>query len=157
MVGMPDILAFHGGSIRIGQKCMLYRSELVSVSGEIVIGDHTALGTGDSIICYGRLHIGDHRSIAPNVTIYDHNYCFDKNGITHGYKIKDANIGKHVWIGTGVIILAGTVIVDNCVIGAGTVVSGSIPPNSLVTNKRELVISSLEERHGKSSNYYSSI
>jgi acetyltransferase-like isoleucine patch superfamily enzyme len=40
-------------------------------------------------------------------------------------------IGKNVWIGVGVTILPGCSIGDNSVIGAGTVVTKSVPPNEV--------------------------
>lgn len=41
-------------------------------------------------------------------------------------------IGNNVFIGMGATILMGADIGDNCIIGAGSVVKGTIPPNSVV-------------------------
>jgi acetyltransferase-like isoleucine patch superfamily enzyme len=68
------------------------------------------------------------------VKIYDHNHRFNQHieikqqGFSNGSVI----IGQHCWMGSNVMILKNTVIGDNCVIGAGTVVSGTIPSNSIV-------------------------
>ena len=40
-------------------------------------------------------------------------------------------VGSNVWIGGNVTVLAGVSIGDNCVIGAGSVVTKDIPDNSL--------------------------
>ena len=45
---------------------------------------------------------------------------------------EDIIIGNKCWIGDGVVILAGTDIGNNCVIGANSVVKGSFPPKSLI-------------------------
>jgi maltose O-acetyltransferase len=37
-----------------------------------------------------------------------------------------------VWIGAGVIVLAGVTIGDNAVVGAGSVVIKSVAPNTVV-------------------------
>lgn len=154
MEGMPRLVSSCGGQIRIGRHCLIDRYEAVSVGGSLAIGEYTGIGSGSSIVCRGEISIGAHCAIAPNVTIYDHNHNFGADGIEQGYQIRAVSIGNHVWIGTGVIILAGTTIGDHCVIGAGTVVHGIIPPHSLVTGSRELVIRRLENSYGKSINYY---
>lgn len=66
--------------------------------------------------------------------IYDHNHRFNQHieikqqGFSNGSVI----IGQHCWISSNMMILKNTVIGDNYVIGAGTVVSGTIPSNSIV-------------------------
>lgn len=42
-------------------------------------------------------------------------------------------IGNDVWIGTGAIILSNVKIGDGAVVGAGSVVTGSVPPYAIVT------------------------
>ena len=46
--------------------------------------------------------------------------------------IKPIKVGKNCWIGDGVVILAGSVIGDNCVIGANSVVKGCFGANSII-------------------------
>jgi acetyltransferase-like isoleucine patch superfamily enzyme len=43
----------------------------------------------------------------------------------------DVSIGAHVWVGQRAMILKGAKIGDNCVVGAGAIVVGTIPANSL--------------------------
>lgn len=56
-------------------------------------------------------------------------------------------IGNNVYFGTDVVVLKGVSIGDNCIIGAGSIVSRSIPSNSVAAGVPARVISSLE-------NYY---
>lgn len=78
--------------------------------------------------------------------IYDHNHRFNQHieikqqGFSNGSVI----IGRHCWIGSNVTILKNTVIGDNCVIGAGTVVSGTIPPNSIVKTRQHFTIEKIK-------------
>ena len=51
--------------------------------------------------------------------------------------------GRNVWVGANVSILPGVTIGDNCVIGAGSVVTHSIPANSVTYGRSE------ERRVGK--------
>ena len=52
---------------------------------------------------------------------------------------------NNVFVGRGSIILPGISIGDNCVIGAGSVVSSSIPSNSVAVGNPARVVSSYEE------------
>lgn len=52
-------------------------------------------------------------------------------------------IGNNVWICTGALVLPGVTIGDNSVIGAGSVVTKDIPPNSLAVGNPCRVIRSL--------------
>lgn len=134
-----------GGRITIAEKCGIDNCEIVALNGgEVVIDEKTTLGSGFLAVSHKRIQIGKHCSIAPNVTIYDHDHNFNKNGIQPGYKTSEVVIGDNVWIGTGVIILKGTEIGDNCVIGAGTVLQGKIPNNSLVKYGRDITIKTID-------------
>ena len=42
-------------------------------------------------------------------------------------------IGKSVWIGFNVVVLPGVEIGDNCIIGAGAVVTKSFANNKIIT------------------------
>lgn len=76
------------------------------------------------------IHIGDYVHIAPRVHILAH------DGTTKealGYtRIGRVEIGNHVDIGVGAIILPNVKIGDDVLIGAGCVVSKDIPSNSVV-------------------------
>ncbi len=54
-------------------------------------------------------------------------------------------IGKNVWITSRCIILPGVTIGDNCVIGAGSVVTKDIPANSLAAGNPAKVIKKIKE------------
>ena len=60
-----------------------------------------------------------------------------------GYKASPVSIGNNVWVGANSVILRGVEIGDNCVVAAGTVVTkGSYPANTLIREKRELIVES---------------
>ncbi len=59
-------------------------------------------------------------------------------------KTKPVKIGNNVFIGVNSIILKGTEIGDNSVIGAGSVVAGIIPPNVIAAGNPCKVIKTLK-------------
>ena len=53
-----------------------------------------------------------------------------------GYKTSPVVIGDDVWIGANTVILRGTVIGRDCVVGAGSVLKGVYPAGSVIVQKR---------------------
>lgn len=69
---------------------------------------------------------------------------------SHG-KIK---IGNNVWLGENVTILKNVTIGDNVIIGTGSIVTKSIPSNSVAAGIPAKVISSLDEYYQKRTSQY---
>ena len=89
------------------------------------------------------IEIGDDVWLAPNVHILAHDGS-TKPFLNHS-RIANVKIGNRVFIGAAAIILPGVTIGDDVVIGAGSVVSRSIPSNSLAVGNPAKVISSLDK------------
>lgn len=75
------------------------------------------------------LEIGDDVTISRNVTILTHDAATAWAGDM--VKIARVVIKNHTFIGANSTILCGTAIGTDVIIGAGSVVSGKIPPNSV--------------------------
>lgn len=63
-------------------------------------------------------------------------------------------IGENCFIGNNCIILKNVTIGDNCIIGAGSVVSRSIPSNSVACGVPARVICTIEEYVAKNKAYF---
>lgn len=61
-------------------------------------------------------------------------------------------IGNNIYFGTNVVVLKGVTIGDNCVVAAGSIITKSIPANSVVAGVPAKVICSLEEYYEKRKN-----
>jgi acetyltransferase-like isoleucine patch superfamily enzyme len=53
---------------------------------------------------------------------------------------KGVRIGHRVWIGANAVVLDGAELGDDCIVSAGSIVSGSIPPRSIVQGNPARVI-----------------
>ena len=137
----------YGKKIILGQN-VFWRSNLKVIiknrkHAKLIIGDYCFFNNYCSLNCLGKIQIGAHTIFGENVKIYDHNHVFNRKDMhvaAQGYNIGSVTIGKNCWIGSNTTLLKGTDIGDNCVIGAGSVISGKIPENSLVTSDRSLKI-----------------
>jgi galactoside O-acetyltransferase len=76
------------------------------------------------------IYVGDYSKFGPNVVIATAGHpilpALREKAYQYNAPVK---IGKCVWLGAGVIVLPGVEIGDNCVIGAGSVVTKNIPAN----------------------------
>lgn len=106
---------------------------------------------------YSKTHIGNNVVISKNVLLLVHDYsitcglrAIGKEVEYESYWLKDIIIKKNVFIGANCTILPGTVIEKNCIIGAGTVIKGHIPENSIVIgNPSKIVANTLEWAEAK--------
>lgn len=94
----------------------------------IVIEDDVYINFGCIILDCAEVRIGEHTLIGPNVGIYAVNHALiAEERICGGCYGRPVSVGKRVWIGGDVKILAGVHIGDDTVIGAGSVVTKDIP------------------------------
>lgn len=96
----------------------------------IEIGENFYANTNLVILDGAKVTIGDNVFIAPNVGLYTAGHPVDvprrNEGLEYAFPI---HIGNNVWIGAGVSVLPGVTIGDNTVVGAGSVVTRSLPSN----------------------------
>ena len=98
------------------------------------------------------LKIGKYCKITEDVTILTHDYSRSVLRMKYGEVLGEASptsIGNNVFIGLKSIILMGANIGDNVIVGAGSVVSGTIPSNSVVAGIPAKVVCTLDEYYEK--------
>lgn len=115
-----------------GKKCSFNFPLRIEGASFVSIGDSVSIAPYVHIWGHGGVEIGDHCMIASHVAI---------TSITHDKRSKlysDENIllpvkiGKNVWIGSQAVILPGLEIGDGAIIGAGAVVTRSVPAGMIV-------------------------
>ena len=123
-----------GGSIRIGKRCEIHDyAMLLTYGGHIEIGDDCSVNPFTIIYGHGGVTIGTGVRIAAHTVIIpaNHNLGNDDRPLHRsGVDMKGIRIDDEVWIGAGCRILDGVEIGRNAVLGAGSVVTKSIPANS---------------------------
>ncbi|MBN2776419.1 MAG: HAD hydrolase-like protein [Bacteroidales bacterium] len=124
----------------------------------IFIGSNVIININCTFVDCNKIEIGNNVLIASNVQIYTSTHSTKVNerlvenwnpnsGLpyfrTYALLVK---IDDNVWIGGGVIILPGVTIGENSVIGAGSVVTKSIPTNCVAVGNPCRVIRKIKEK-----------
>ena len=89
----------------------------------------------------GNIYIEDDVRIALNVSLLTNNHDFYERDIL---TVKDIRICKNAWIGAGATILPGVTIGENAVVGAASVVTKDVAPNTVVAGNPARVIRTLD-------------
>jgi len=112
----------HNGFIHIDGFCAFGQNTIIHGGGGVKIGKYVITGANCYIIA------SNHKYDSMEFPI-----------MLQGDKRKGIVIENNVWIGASVIILDGVTIGKNSVIGAGTVITKDVPPNTLIYNKNNLI------------------
>lgn len=148
--GIPYVDVWVGSSFSIGDNFLMNSGKhfnaigrqqsccfVVQRNGVLTIGDN--VGISDlAIVCYKSITIGDHVTIGGNVVIYDTDFHSLNKEHRKSMAIDIQNtkcapviIEKDAFIGAHTTILKGVTIGEGAIVGAGSVVTKSIPTNEI--------------------------
>lgn len=123
------------GTLAIGEGVTLERGVVINTyGGDVRVGRDVHIGPYSVIYAHGGVEIGDDTLIAMHCCIAAANHSVPPVGIAIRSQpdvSAPVRIGRDVWLGARVCVLAGVEIGDGCVIGAGSVVTTSIPPGAI--------------------------
>lgn len=139
-----ELVANGNEQIIMGDDGFVLRgSMLLPYGGKIVIGKNVGINLYCVIYGMGGVTIGDNVMIATSCVIISANHNFGRIDIPmnlQGVTCEGIAIGNDVWLGARVSVLDGVEIGEGSVIGAGSVVSKSIPPYSVAVGVPARVI-----------------
>lgn len=103
----------------------------------VSIGRNVIVMPGCLMMSAGGITIEDGAMIAANVQLISNNHdLYERQVIT----CRHVHIGKNAWIGAGATILPGVTIGDNAVVGAASVVTRDVAPDTIVAGNPARVI-----------------
>lgn len=127
--------------VKFGNNCKIVGLNI------LILGDNNRIELGNNVVINAskenntvmnvkngtKIIVGDDSLFSNNIEIHttDYHGIYDKNGNRTNYD-KDIIIGKKVWIGLGCVILKGTTIQDNSVVGASSVVTGKFNKENVI-------------------------
>lgn len=105
---------------------------LIEDNDFVSIGDRVSFG--GNVLLYGTapIEIGDNTMIAYHVIFHTSTHDYTDHPMWTKRIDRPIKVGKHVWIGTGAIILPGVIIGDYAVVAAGSVVNANVPEGAIV-------------------------
>ena len=161
ILGYPRVKLSHGGTIKIGNGVSLFSAPFANplfpdfrvvlhaqIAGSLIeLGDSVGISSS-AIVASQHIHIGARTILGAGCLVVDndfHSLDSSLRGTSQDVpKIKPVSIGTDCFIGARCIILKGSQIGDRSVIGAGSVVSGSIPSDSIAAGNPAKVTRSLK-------------
>jgi dTDP-4-amino-4,6-dideoxy-D-glucose acyltransferase len=140
-----------GNNVRIDDFCVLSAG-----AGGIVIGSYVHIAVYSSIIGGGKVTLNDFSNISSRVSIYSSSDDYSGAMLTNptvpseftNVQHADVNIGRHVIIGAGSVVLPGVVLEEGAAIGALSLVKedcqsfsiyAGIPVKRIRDRKRDLL------------------
>ena len=142
--GRPQFRRAAGSRIAIGRRCTFRSTAWASAAGiarpcslatfsdgaSLRIEDDCGF-SGTVIVAAESVSIGVGTMCGANTSIQDtdwHAISSESGGAGGGGATAPVVIGPNVWLGAGVIVLKGTEIGHSTVVGAGSIVTRSLPP-----------------------------
>lgn len=117
---------------KTGKSFLIEQPFLCDYGYNIEIGENFYANHNLIILDPNKVTFGDNVFIGPNCAFYTPEHPLDAETRNKGLEYaKPIKVGNNVWFGGNVVVLSGVTIGDNCVIGAGSVVTKDIPANSL--------------------------
>ena len=125
----------HGDLISIGDDVEIWPGVILApYGGSIHIGDRVYIGPYSVLYGQGGLRVGNDTLIASHVVLIPSNHAFEKTDTPirdQGLKNLGIDIAENCWLGARSTVLDGVHLAKGCVIGAGAVVTKSLPEGSI--------------------------
>ena len=117
---------------KTGKVFLLEQPFMCDYGYNIEIGNNFCANHNLLILDSAKVTFGENVFVGPNCGFYTSQHPLNYKRRNRGLEwAKPINIGNNVWIGANVIVLAGVTIGENSVIGAGSIVTKDVPPNTL--------------------------
>jgi len=114
---------------RLGRGCHIYARAKVWAPWNLVCGPEVGIADGVVVLNYGPITIGRRSVISQNTFLSTGTHDYEDSNFP--MVIAPITIGHHCWVAAQSFLLPGIHIGDFTVVGAGSVVTRSLPPRKV--------------------------
>ena len=134
-----------GEGFTTGYRCRFDIFGAEDGSVKLQLGKNCKIGDNIHFVASENVTVGDGCLMASHIFISDTNHGDGTDSPTTppddwNLSSNPVKIGNCVWIGEGVAVLPGSEIGDGCIIGAHSVVKGTIPPYTIAVGSPAKVV-----------------
>lgn len=134
---------------KTGERLKVIQPFFCDYGFNILVGENFFANTGMVILDEALVTFGDNVFIGPNCSFYTPCHPLDAESRNAGKQWSlPITVGNNVWLGGNVTVCPGVTIGDECVIGAGSVVTHNIPPGTIAAGNPCQVIKEVPSTHG---------
>ena len=128
---------------KVDERFLLIPPFYTAGGDEIRVGRNVFINQNCTFYDLGGLDIADDVMIGPNVNIITAGHPLEPSQLRAATIGKPIVIQKNVWIAANATIIGGVTVGENSVVAAGSVVTRSVSPNTLVGGNPARVIRSI--------------
>jgi maltose O-acetyltransferase len=129
----------------VGESAWIEPPFFCDYGSNLRVGDRFYANTGCVVLDCGEVAIGDRVLFGPYVQLLAVSHPLDAEeragGLEYAQRIE---LGDDVWLGGGAIVLGNVTIGARSIVGAGSVVTRNVPPDTVVAGNPARVLRALE-------------
>ena len=128
---------------RIGARCHIYAAAKIWAPWNLECQTRACIADGAQVYNPARVVLAEGAILSQEsyLCTASHNYAHPDFPVVAA----SIRIGRKAWVGARSIVLLGVTIGDGCVVGAGSVVTESLPPNTLCAGNPAKVIREIKD------------
>ena len=150
--------------IRLGDNVVVGAYSVIRASSPCNVGEGVRIGSNSAVDAYsfigasGFVSIGDNVIMGQHVSFHAENHNYDRTDVpikNQGGRRLGIVVEDDCWVGSNTTLLDGCHVGRGCVIAAGSVVKGEIPPFSIIAgiparvlrSRRDTQAENIDETH----------